>query len=91
MGSNTAFLRIRLAVLTAFSTFPFDRAWYGEDVICSKSHFRANVLKSHEENWEPLLLLTMFGMPCLANCNFRLVITDEALVSDRARNSKKLE
>ena len=60
-------------------------------MICSKSHSRANVLKSDEENWEPLSLLTMLGIPCLANYDFRLVITDEALVSDRARNSKKLE
>ena len=75
------FLEDLLAVLTGFSTFPFDRAWYGEEVICSKSHSRVNVS-----------LLTMMGMLCLTNCNFRLVSTewDEALVSDRARNSEKL-
>ena len=59
-------------------------------MICSKSHSRASVLKSDEENWEPLSVLTMSGMPCLAHRDFRH-ITDEALVSYRARNSKKLE
>ena len=34
-------------MLTAFLTFLFDRAWCGEDVICSKSHSRANVLKQY--------------------------------------------
>ena len=53
-------------------------------MIWSKSHSGANVLKSDEGNWEPLSLLTMFGIPCLENCDFRLVITDEALLSDRA-------
>ena len=56
-------------------------------MICSKSHSRANALKSDEENWEPLSRLTMLRIPCLANRDFRLVITDEALISDRARNS----
>ena len=63
-------------MLTAFSTFPFDRTWYREEVICSKSHSRANLLKSDEENWEPLSLLMMLGIQYLANCDFRLVITD---------------
>ena len=60
-------------------------------MICLKSYSRENVLKSDEENWEAISLLTMLGVPCLANCNFILVITDEALISDRAHNSNKLE
>lgn len=80
--SDLAFFSICFTVCTPLSAVPFDCAWWGLVVLSKNSHSLAKAWNSRELNCGPLSEITVSGIPCLANCDLRWVITLALLVSD---------
>ena len=65
----------RLTVLTAFSAFPLDCGYRGDDVTCLKDQTFANLANSSDANWGPLSVTKVSGTPYRENTIFISLMT----------------
>ena len=70
-----AFLRRALTVCTVCSTLPLDLGCLGLQVVC------LNSLNSLLENWGPFSVITVSGIPFLANIDLVRLITAALVAS----------
>ena len=80
----------RFTVLTAFSAFPLDCGYLGEDVVCSNPHFLVKAANSDDENCGPLSVTRTSGTPYRANIAFSALVTSVVLTLLTFSTSMKL-
>ena len=86
-----ALRRSRFASFTAASALPLVFWCPGLPVRCSKPHSFAKLVNFSQANCGPLSLITMSGIPCLANWHFKFLIMVLLFVFGKGSISQKFD